>query len=67
MAQHKSKWDLLREQRLGRTRGQRECLDCGRMFTSDGPWNRICPRCKTAAEDREEYAVETSGYVAETA
>lgn len=24
----------------------RLCLVCGRHFLSDGPWNRICPRCK---------------------
>lgn len=27
--------------------GQRRCLACGRMFDSEGPWNRICPKCKT--------------------
>jgi len=24
----------------------RECLSCGAGFLSDGPWNRICSRCK---------------------
>ena len=24
----------------------RSCLSCGAEFLSDGPWNRICPRCK---------------------
>lgn len=25
--------------------GARVCLGCGKEFWSDGPWNRICPRC----------------------
>ena len=24
----------------------RRCLFCGATFRSDGPWNRICSRCK---------------------
>jgi predicted nucleic acid-binding Zn ribbon protein len=24
----------------------RRCLCCGTPFQSDGPWNRICSRCK---------------------
>jgi hypothetical protein len=23
----------------------RICLSCNRAFLSEGPWNRICPRC----------------------
>lgn len=23
----------------------RVCLSCSRSFLSEGPWNRICPRC----------------------
>jgi len=23
----------------------RVCLSCDRPFLSEGPWNRICPRC----------------------
>ena len=26
-------------------RKYRTCLSCPREFLSDGPWNRICPRC----------------------
>ena len=25
--------------------GRRICLACNRTFLSEGPWNRICPRC----------------------
>jgi hypothetical protein len=25
---------------------ERVCLSCRSSFLSDGPWNRICPRCK---------------------
>jgi len=25
--------------------GPRICLSCDRVFLSEGPWNRICPRC----------------------
>jgi len=25
--------------------GARICLSCDRSFLSEGPWNRICPRC----------------------
>ena len=25
--------------------GVRSCLSCGKMFLSEGPWNRICPNC----------------------
>ena len=27
---------------------QRRCLKCGKMFTSAGSGNRICPRCNDA-------------------
>ncbi len=29
----------------GREVRKRLCLGCGRYFLSEGPWNRICPRC----------------------
>lgn len=25
---------------------ERACLACDRVFTSNGPWNRICPKCQ---------------------
>ncbi len=24
----------------------RKCLSCGRMFKSQGPWNRLCRSCR---------------------
>lgn len=27
----------------------RICLACDKRFLSDGPWNRICPRCSGKA------------------
>jgi hypothetical protein len=33
-------------------RKMRGCLDCHRKFLSDGPWNRICPRCKGRFAER---------------
>jgi len=29
----------------GKDAGARICLSCERTFLSEGPWNRICPRC----------------------
>jgi len=31
---------------LRRTQKPRTCLKCGRVFDRDGPWNRVCQRCK---------------------
>ena len=30
----------------GDTYKQRTCLTCGKVFWSEGPWNRRCPECK---------------------
>lgn len=47
--QHKS---LKREMRENKnTRARRECLRCGKMFMSAGPWNRICPNCQSINEN----------------
>ena len=35
-----------RERAIAAARKFRDCLDCGRVFLSDGPWNRICPPCE---------------------
>lgn len=31
--------------RGGKHVGMRNCLACNQPFLSEGPWNRICPRC----------------------
>ena len=32
----------------------RRCLMCNEIFRSDGPHNRICPKCKLSRRWREE-------------
>jgi hypothetical protein len=36
---------VLLEQKGGPHVAPRVCLACNRPFLSEGPWNRICPRC----------------------
>ena len=37
--------------RLSRSRpAERICLSCGDKFTSEGPWNRICPVCSDSGD-----------------
>ena len=36
-----------------RAKRARKCLMCGEAFGSDGPHNRICPRCKISRRWRE--------------
>ena len=31
---------------------RRSCLNCDRNFKSEGPWNRICPKCGALPEDK---------------
>lgn len=31
---------------IGKARQQRKCMCCGGKFTSDGPHNRLCNRCR---------------------
>ena len=33
---------------LGKDRDRRRCLACLKWFTSEGNWNRRCPKCTTA-------------------
>jgi len=33
--------------------GMRTCLDCGKKFLSEGPWNRICPACGHKASHQQ--------------
>ena len=44
------------QERIELHRGIRQCLKCGREFTSDGAWNRICYRCGVANEGQYEKA-----------
>jgi len=39
-------------------RARRSCLVCDEQFDSEGPWNRICPRC---AENQRHRAAMMSG------
>lgn len=34
-----------RERQMAASAGPRVCLSCDRTFPSEGPWNRICPKC----------------------
>ena len=34
---------------------KRICLSCDRPFLSEGPWNRICPRCNKANDATARY------------
>ncbi len=36
--------------RIKKDRKPRTCLRCGQTFISDGPANRICPKCKRALQ-----------------
>lgn len=38
-------YDLPPRRKLRKQRKRRRCLRCGKLFMSEGPWNRICPRC----------------------
>jgi hypothetical protein len=42
--------DVMEESKVG----ARQCLHCRRMFTSEGPHNRVCRGCKQRAA-RSEY------------
>jgi len=33
------------EAMIERARARRLCLSCGKVFVSEGPWNRRCPAC----------------------
>jgi len=36
---------------INKSRKRRLCLMCGRMFVSDGPFNRRCKRCERNLQD----------------
>ncbi|HMR31857.1 MAG TPA: hypothetical protein PKA13_10715 [Geminicoccaceae bacterium] len=37
-------------------RTERPCLRCEKPFPSEGPWNRLCGRCKSAIADMSPLA-----------
>ncbi len=48
---------------LGAEVGQRTCLSCDKPFLSEGPWNRICPRCEEGNSSTPPRAIPVSrGY-----
>jgi len=33
---------------------RRRCLKCRRLFWSEGPWNRLCSKCRAANRGRSD-------------
>lgn len=48
------KFDYGLRARFRSSKGVRACLMCGRVFRSDGPHNRRCPRCNYLLEHARE-------------
>jgi len=47
---------VLRDRRYAAVRKSvRACLGCGRSFSSEGPWNRLCGECRERDPGKRRY------------
>jgi hypothetical protein len=51
---------LTKDERAAKLRMKRPCLKCARSFNSDGPYHRICDKCKDTTEWKSGGLVEHS-------
>ena len=68
MALGQSRIDIPDELKVQTTRKNRTCLglDCGELFLSSGPGNRLCPKCTRKNKTvRDCYTYKLSGGISE--